>query len=88
MIETNHGPFELIKDYREALDIKTFNDRYVDYLDRYIYIVGDYSGDILRLKGFQESNKQTISDYLMESTTPGAPYFILKRLSETKISND
>ncbi len=80
MIETEHGNFELIKDYREALDIKTFNERYVDYLDRYVYIVGDVSSEMLRLKGFSEENKHMISDYLMESATPNAPFFVLKRL--------
>ncbi len=80
MIETEHGNFELIKDYREALDIASFNDRYVDYLDRYDYIVGDYSAEMLRFKGFTEENKHLISDYLMESATPNAPYYVLKRI--------
>lgn len=79
MIETDHGKFEIIKDYKEALEIKAFNDRYVKYLDRYRYIVGDYSADMLRLKGFSDETKQTIPDYLMESCTPNAPYFVLKR---------
>lgn len=82
MIETDHGKFEVIKDYKEALEIKTFNDRYVKYLDKYMYIVGDYSADMLRFKGFTKSNYQTIPDYLMESCTPNAPYFVLKRLKK------
>lgn len=80
MIETEHGKFEVLKDYKEALEIKVFTDRYVSFLDKYIYIVGDYSADMLRLKGFTKSNYQTIADYLMESCTPNAPYFVLKRL--------
>lgn len=79
MIETDHGKFELIKDYKEALEIKVFNDRYVGYLNKYRYIVGDYSADMLRLKGFTDNTFETIPDYLMESCTPNAPYFILKR---------
>ena len=82
MIETEHGNFELIKDYKEALEIKTFNERYVEYLDKYTYIVGDYSADMLRFKGFSEENKNTIPDYLMESATPNAPYFVLKRINK------
>ena len=81
MIETEHGNFELVKDYREAFEVPKFNERYVDYLDRYTYIVGDISAEMLRLKGFTESNKHTIPDYLMESSTPNAPYFVLKRLA-------
>jgi len=84
MIETDHGLFEVIKDYKEALEIKAFNDRYVDFLNRYTYIVGDYSADMLRFKGFNEDNYQTIPDYLMESCTPNAPYFVLKRVPVPK----
>ncbi len=80
IIETAHGNFELVRDHREALDVKTFNDRYVDYLDRYPYIVGDVSAEILRLKGFSAKKKREIEDYLMESTTLNAPYFILRRM--------
>lgn len=85
MIETNHGLFEVIKDYKEALEIKAFNDRYVDYLDRYKYIVGDYSADMLRFKGFNDDNYETIPDYLMESCTPNAPYFVLRRVDVPKV---
>ncbi len=84
MIETEHGYFEIIKDYREALDIKAFNERYVDYLDRYTYIVGDYSAEMLRFKGFTEENRHMIADYLIESATPNAPYYILKRVDVEK----
>jgi len=84
MIDTDHGQFEIIKDYKEALEIKVFNDRYVSYLDRYAYIVGDYSADMLRLKGFTTKNYETIPDYLMESCTPNAPYFVLRRVEEKK----
>ena len=79
MIESTHGNFDIIKDYKEALDIKSFNERYVSYLDKYDYIVGDYSADMLRFKGFSEANHHKIPDYLMESATPNAPYFVLKR---------
>ena len=82
MIETEHGNYEIIKDYKEALEVKSFNERYVSYLDKYLYIVGDYSADMLRFKGFTESNYETIPDYLIESCTPNAPYFVLKRLGE------
>ena len=82
MIETDHGNYEVIKDYKEALEIKAFNDRYVSYLDKYLYIVGDYSADMLRFKGFTENNHETIPDYLIESCSPNAPYFVIKRMNK------
>lgn len=82
MVETEHGNFEVIKDYKEALEIKLFNERYVGYLDKYAYIVGDFSADMLRFRGFTEANRSTITDYLIESCTPNAPYFVLKRINK------
>ncbi len=82
MIETEHGNFDVVKDYREALEVKAFNDRYIPYLDKYIYIVGDYSSEMLRFKGFTNANYETIPDYLIESCTPNAPYYVLKRLNK------
>ncbi len=80
MIETEHGNFEVVKNYKEALEIKAFNERYVGFLDKYKYIVGDYSAAMLRFRGFTEENRSTITDYLIESCTPNAPYFVLKRI--------
>lgn len=82
MIESAHGNFDLIKDYKEAFELKVFNDRYVDYLDKYTYVVGDFSADMLRLRGFTEETRNTITDYLVESCTPNAPYFVLKRINK------
>ena len=82
MIETEHGNFEVIKDYKEALEIKLFNERYVSFLDKYTYIVGDFSADMLRFRGFTEDKRNTITDYLIESCTPNAPYFVLKRINK------
>jgi uncharacterized protein YutD len=82
MIDTEHGPFIVLKDHRDAFEVKPFNERYVDYLDQYTYIVGDISAEKLRLKGFSEANYHEIPDFLMESAVPNAPYFIVKRVGD------
>jgi uncharacterized protein YutD len=88
MIETEHGRFEMIKDYKEAFEVKAFNDRYVDYLDKYLFIVGDISAEKLRLKGFLKEDVELIPDFLMESAVPNAPYYILKRLDDIVIKEE
>jgi len=55
-----------------------FNKRYIDILNIYPYIVGDYSANILRMKGFTKDNYIRIPDYLVESCAPNCAYFILK----------
>lgn len=83
MIETIHGEFELIKDYRDAFVLDDFNKRYtLEALGIYPYIVGDYSAGLLRLKGFSDKGKgnhyRTIPDYLVESCPMNCAYYILK----------
>ncbi len=78
MVETEHGMFEMIKNYREAFVLDDFNQLYVDYFDKYMYIVGDYAAGKLRLKGFNETNYETIPDYIVESCAPNCAYYIVK----------
>lgn len=80
IVETEVGTFEILKNYKEAYDSKSFIERYVDHFDRYQYIVGDISAEMLRLKGFGKQDYHKIYDYLMESAVPNAPYFILRRI--------
>lgn len=88
IIETEFGKFELIKDFREAFDLVKFQERYVDVaFDKYTYIVGDMSSEMLRLKGFSTDAKsktgfKRIPDYLNESCSFNCAYFILKRIKE------
>ena len=82
MIETEHGQFKLIKDHKDAFEVKAFNERYVDYFDAFDYIVGDISAQVLRLRGFKDNEEKSIADYLMESAVPNAPFYILKRIKD------
>lgn len=90
LIETKHGNFELVKNYREAFDLTIFNEKYVDVsFDRYTFLVGDVSAGILRIKGFNTDAKsprgyKAIPDYLTESCNYNSAYFIVKRIKETK----
>ena len=78
MIDTVHGEFEIIKEFKEAFVLDDFNKRYLDIFNIYPYVVGDYSAGLLRLKGFTKDNYNQIPDYLVESCAPGCAYYILK----------
>lgn len=90
IIKTEHGEFELIKNYRDGFDLTMFNEKYVDVaFDRYIYLVGDMSGGILRIKGFNSDSKsprgyKAIPDYLTESCNYNTAHYILKRINQKK----
>lgn len=87
IIDTEFGQFELLKNYREAFDLTKFQERYVDVaFDKYMYIVGDMSSDILRLKGFNSDAQSKngfkhIPDYLNESCSFNCAYYVLKRVN-------
>lgn len=91
IIETEFGQFEIIKNYRDAFDIQKFIEKYVDVaFNRYTYIVGDISGDILRLKGFSQDPKspngyKKIPDYINESCAVNCPFFVLKRVKKENV---
>ena len=47
IVETEHGEYTLIKNYKDAFDIVKFNEKYIDDLfDKYQHIVGDISASI------------------------------------------
>ncbi len=86
IIETTVGSFELVQNYKESFDIVKFQERYVDEVyDKYDYIVGDVSSEVLRLKGFYEdiSKERSLKDipiHLAESCNYNVAYYILKRV--------
>ncbi len=87
IVETTKGIFELLNNHKDAFDIAKFQDRYVeDIYDKYDYIVGDVSSEMLRLKGFyedlsKEQNVKEIPQYLNETCNYNSAYFILKRIT-------
>lgn len=87
IIETIFGQFELLNNNKEAFDILKFQERYVkEVYDKYDYIVGDVSSEMLRLKGFyedlsKEQNVKEIPQYLNETCNYNSAYFILKRIT-------
>lgn len=86
IIESTVGTFELVNNYKDAFDLNIFQERYLDEIyDKYDYIVGDVSANVLRLKGFyddlsKEQNVKEIPIHLNESCNYYSGYFILKRI--------
>ena len=86
IIESTVGTYELVNNYKDAFDIVKFQERYLEEIfDKYDFIVGDVSADVLRLKGFYAdlSKQQSVKEipiHLNESCNYYAGYFILKRI--------
>lgn len=80
------GMFWLKKNVKDAFNVETFVEKYLEeYFDKYLYIVGDISSEVLRLKGFDTDPKSEnyfgfIEDYVEVSCAFGCPYYVLKRI--------
>lgn len=86
LIESKKGRYKVDSNYRDAFKLEEFEEKYIEEcFDKYMYIVGDISSGILRLKGFDMNPKSKnyfgfMEDYLELSCAMGCPYFILKRI--------
>lgn len=86
LIKIEKAIFQLKKNYRDAFILDAFKDKYIEEcMDKYPYIVGDISSNILRLKGFDNDPNsknyyKNIDEYLRTSCALGCPYYVLYRL--------
>lgn len=81
IVETAHGTFELIKNEQDAFKINDFDNKFVEILKKYEFIVGDYNQNNLRLKGFNKDNVKFIPDYINEYCSLDSQYYILRNPS-------
>lgn len=90
-IEINKNNYEIVKEYKNGLDLDALKERCVetDYFDAYDYILGDWAYGKLRLKGFYNSKNKNCNDnnnydnidkYIKEYCAYECKYFILKKL--------
>ena len=88
----NNIEYEVIENLGDCFDQALIQEKLtdVDYFDNYDYILGDFSYDKLRLKGFYEKNNKNansinnyekINDYISNYCSYGCKYFILKKIA-------
>ncbi len=85
--------YELIED-KGGIDTKALEERYSSILEKYDFLVGDWSYDQLRLRGFfydktknvpLDMRISSLEDYLLEYCSFGCSYFVLRRLDEKTV---
>ena len=58
VFKNKKGMFQLQRNFRDSFNEEAFIEKYIEEcMDRYLYIVGDISSGILRLKGFDDNPK-------------------------------
>ena len=85
--------YDVVRNYRDALNVSDLEGKITDYFDSFDYILGDYAYGKVRLKGFNEKgnkNYKTINDYakvdeyIKTNCAYDCRYFILKTLPVEK----
>ena len=87
----NEVKYEVVENFKDAIDVDLLKEKITDYFDAYDYILGDWAYGKLRLKGFndkQNKNYKSINDiknvkkYIEDNCAYGCRYFILKRIEK------
>lgn len=92
-LEIDGAKYLVVEDNDERIDLEQLESRYTDFFEKFHYIVGDFSKNSLRLKGFYADDQNqvpidmkisNVEDYLIEYCSFGCSYFILERLDAIK----
>lgn len=81
--------YEVVENYRDALNKEDLEGKITDYYDNFDYILGDYAYGKVRLKGFNEKKNKNfkkindyshIKEYIKNYCAYECKYFILKAI--------
>lgn len=88
-IEINNIKYEVVRNDKDCINIDELSEKITDYFDNFDYIVGDFSYDKVRLKGYYDfSNKKKsdindikkVEEYIKDYCSYGARIFIIKKV--------
>ena len=88
IIKLSNSDYMVEENYKDCLNIEELQDLFTDYFYDYDYVLGDYSYNKLRLKGFYASNNKNsnkINDikgyknYIEDFCAVDCPFFLLKK---------
>ncbi len=90
-IEVNGKKYEVIEDYRDALELDVLEEKLTDYFDDFDYVVGDWAYGKLRLKGFYDKKNKKVKEfndisglknYIENSCAYGCKWFEIKKIND------
>lgn len=83
--------YQIEDNYKNGFDYEKTKELWTDYFDEYDFILGDWSYNKLRLKGFCEKNNKKfnkindigkVKEYIKNNCAYDCSYFILKKIKE------
>lgn len=89
IIEIDKYKYQVLREKDGCLNIEELKSLYTDYFEGYDYILGDYSYDKLRLKGFCDKTNEKfnnindiekVEEYIENYCSYKANHFLLKKI--------
>lgn len=84
----NDIEYEILRNDKDCIDVDDLQDKITDYFNVYDYIMGDFSYDKVRLKGYYDSNNKNakrindikyLDDYIKNYCNYGSRIFLIKK---------
>lgn len=85
----NNQTYEIMRNDDNCLSKEELKEKITDYFDNFDYIMGDFSYDKVRLKGYNDSNNEKttrvndikyLDDYINNYCNYGSKIFLLKKV--------
>ncbi len=91
IIEINGKKYQVMKNYKDAINIEELAEKLTDYFDSFDYIVGDIAYNKLRLKGFNSKTNPNFKEmndvdkvetYIEERCAYGCRWFMISEIKD------
>lgn len=91
IIKVNNKSYQVMKNYKDALNVEELSEKLTDYFDDFDYIVGDIAYGKLRLKGFNSKTNKNfkaindvdkVEDYINNACAYGCKWFMISEIKE------
>ena len=91
VIEINGRKYQVLNNYKDALNVSELEEKLTDYFDQFDYIVGDIAYNKLRLKGFNNKDNENfkdindidkLDDYIKNNCAYGCRWFMISEIKD------
>ena len=93
VIKVHNRNYQVMNNYKDAIDIEELESKLTDYFDDFDYIVGDIAYGKLRLKGFNSRTNKNfkpindvdkVSEYILKQCAYGCRWFMISEVKDLK----
>lgn len=92
-ITIHNKKYQVMNNYKDAINIEELESKLTDYFDDFDYIVGDIAYNKLRLKGFNSKTNKNfkpindvdkVNEYILKQCAYGCRWFMISEVKDLK----